>query len=166
MALPCGAVGAVPWSDQANAIAVFLPARAAIDRKALGGVVKPVQALAGSITLALVIFALAAGASVAGPAHDFSLAGTYTQNTPCKGDGSDPSDRQVKISPPKIYSKAGICTFVQTKREGSAIEAQVECHFPSGPLVGDVIFTMQNDDTINFTDRDQNYSSVLYRCPE
>jgi hypothetical protein len=124
-------------------------------------VVKAVQALAGCFA-----FALVAGASVAGSAHDFSLAGTYMQNTPCKGDGSDPSDRQVKISPPKIYSKAGICTFVQMKREGSAIEAQVECHFPSGPLVGDVIFTMQADDTINFTDRDQNYSSVLYRCPE
>jgi hypothetical protein len=123
--------------------------------------VKAVQALADSLTLVLV-----AGASVAGSAYDFPLAGSYTQNTPCKGDGSDPSERQVKISPQKIYSKAGICTFLNIKREGSAIEAQVECHFPNGPLVGDVTFTMQADHTVNITDRDQNYSSVLYRCPD
>jgi len=127
----------------------------------LGGLVKAVQALAGCLTLGLV-----AGGSAAGPTNDFPLAGTYMQNTPCKGDGSDPSDRQVRISPPKIYSKAGICTFLQIKREGGAIEAQVECHFPNGPLIGDVIFSMQGDHTISFTDRDQNYSSVLYRCPD
>ena len=125
--------------------------------------VKAVRTLAACLTLGLVPLGL--GASAAGPAYDFPLAGTYTQNTPCKGDGSDPSDRQVKISPPKIYSKAGVCIFMQTRREGSVLKAQVECHFPSGPLVGDVVFTMQADDTINFTDRDQNYSSVLYRCP-
>ena len=122
---------------------------------------KPVQTLAGCLTLGLV-----AGASVPAPASDFPLAGSYTQNTPCKGDGSDPSDLQVKISPQKIYSKAGICTFLNIKREGSAIQAQVECRFPSGPLVGDVVFSMQADHTINFTDRDKNYSSVLYRCPD
>jgi hypothetical protein len=133
-----------------------------IYQKALGGMVKAVQALADSLTLVLV-----AGASVAGSAYDFPLAGSYTQNTPCKGDGSDPSERQVKISPQKIYSKAGICTFLNIKREGSAIEAQVECHFPNGPpLVGDVTFTMQADHTVNITDRNQNYSSVLYRCPD
>jgi hypothetical protein len=129
--------------------------------KSLGGVVKAVQAFAGCLTLGLV-----AGASVAGPANDFPLAGSYTQNTPCKGDGSDPSDLQVKISPQKIYSKVGICSFLNIKREGSAIRAQVECHFSNGPLVGDVIFSMQGDHTINFTDRDKNYNSVLYRCPD
>jgi hypothetical protein len=126
-----------------------------------GGVVKAVQAFTGCLALWLV-----PGASVSGQVYDFPLAGSYTQKTPCKGDGSDPSDLQVKISMQKIYSKAGICTFLNIKREGSTIRAQVECRFPNGPLVGDVTFSMQADHTINFTDRDKNYSSVLYRCPD
>jgi hypothetical protein len=123
--------------------------------------VKALQPLAGCLTLALVT-----GASVARPADDFPFTGSYTQNNPCKGNGSDPSERLVKISPKTIDSKAGRCTFLMIKREGSAVAARVECDFPSGPLVGDVVFTMQADNTINFTDRDQNYRSVLYRCPD
>jgi hypothetical protein len=29
-----------------------------------------------------------------------------------------------------------------------------------------VTFTIQADNTIKFLDRDQNYRSVLYRCPQ
>jgi hypothetical protein len=123
--------------------------------------VKAVEPLAGCLALALVT-----GVSVARPVNDFPFTRSYTQNSQCKGDGSDPSERLVKLSSKTIDSKAGICTFLMIKREGSVVAAQVECNFPSGPLVGDVIFTMRADNTINFTDRDQNYRSVLYRCPD
>jgi hypothetical protein len=33
-------------------------------------------------------------------------------------------------------------------------------------MLGDVTFTMQPDSTVKMVDRDQNYRSVLYRCPQ
>ena len=110
--------------------------------------------------------ALTAGAAAAPAGDDFPLTGSYTQNVPCKGDGSDPAELRVKISAQEIDSKVGVCTFLDTKRNGKSINAHVECRFPAGPLMGDVTFTIQPDNTIKFLDRDQNYRSVLYRCPQ
>jgi hypothetical protein len=110
--------------------------------------------------------ALTASAGAAPVGDDFPLTGSYTQNVPCKGDGSDPVELQVKISAQEIDSKVGVCTFLDTKRNGKSINAHVECRFPAGPLMGDVTFTIQPDNTIKFLDRDQNYRSVLYRCPQ
>ena len=109
--------------------------------------------------------ALTASVGAAPVGDDFPLTGSYTQNVPCKGDGSDPVELQVKISAQEIDSKVGVCTFLETKRNGKSINAHVECRFPAGPLMGDVTFTIQPDNTIKFLDRDQNYRSVLYRCP-
>jgi len=110
--------------------------------------------------------ALTASAAAATAGDDFPRTGNYTQNVPCKGDGSDPAELQVKISAQEIDSKVGVCTFLDTKRNGKSINAHVECKFPAGPLMGDVTFTIQPDNTIKFLDRDQNYRSVLYRCPQ
>jgi hypothetical protein len=104
------------------------------------------------------------GAAPAG--DDFPLTGNYTQNVPCKGDGSDPTELQVKISSQEIHSKVGVCTFLRTKHDGKSVDAQLECQFAAGPMLGDVTFTMQADSTVKFVDRDQNYRSVLYRCPQ
>jgi hypothetical protein len=109
--------------------------------------------------------ALTASVGAAPVGDDFPLTGSYTQNVPCKGDGSDPVELRVKISAQEIDSKVGVCTFLDTKRNGKSINAHVECRFPAGPLMGDVTFTIQPDNTIKFLDRDQNYRSVLYRCP-
>jgi len=122
---------------------------------------KFIHPLAGCITLAFV-----AGAGAAPAADDFPLTGSYTQNVPCKGDGSDAVEKRVKISPQEIDSKVGVCTFLDTKKDGQNIDARVECHFPAGPLMGDVTFTMQPDNTVKFVDRDQNMRVVLYRCPQ
>jgi hypothetical protein len=65
-----------------------------------------------------------------------------------------------------IGSKVGICTFLDTKRNGKSIDAHLECQFPAGPLIGDVTFTLQSDNTVKFVDHDQHYRSVLYRCPQ
>ena len=72
----------------------------------------------------------------------------------------------MKISTQRINSKVGVCTFLDTKRNGKSISAHLECRFPAGPLIGDVTFTVQPDNTVKFVDRDQNYRSVLYRCPQ
>ncbi len=122
---------------------------------------KLIHPLVGCITIALIA---AAGAAPA--ADNFALTGVYTQNVPCKGDGSDPSELQVKISPEEIDSHVGVCTFLGTKREGSSIDAHLECQFPSGPLMGEVTFTMRPDNTVQFIDRDKTYSAILYPCPK
>jgi hypothetical protein len=119
--------------------------------------------------MGIVAVALAVGGSAAGAgstANDFPLSGNYTQNVPCKGDGSDPPQVRVKISPQEIDSQVGVCIFLDTKRDGSSINAHVECRFPGGPLMGDVTFTMRGDDKIEFIDRDKNYGAMLYRCPQ
>jgi hypothetical protein len=115
-----------------------------------------------TVAIALV---MAAGAGAASAGDDFPLTGRYTQNVPCKGDGSDPVAVQVKISPKEIVSNVGVCTILDTKRAGGSITAHVECHFPSGPLMGDISFTPLPDQTIDFVDRDGNYQAILHRCP-
>ncbi len=96
--------------------------------------------------------------------NDFPLTGTYTQNVPCKGDGSDSAELQVTISPQRIDSKISVCMFLDVKQHGSRIDAYVECRFPSGPLVGNISFTMKPNNTVAFTDKDRDYQAVLYRC--
>jgi len=110
--------------------------------------------------------ALTASVSAAPVGDDFPLTGNYTQNVPCKGDGSAPAELRVKISAQEIHSKVGVCTFLQTKRDGNSVNAHLECQFAAGPMLGDVTFTMQPDSTVKMVDRDQNYRSVLYRCPQ
>jgi len=125
-------------------------------------VVKFLHPAAGCVALALVAV-LASSAAVA--ADDFPLTGNYTQNVACKGDGSDPQFAKVTISPQEIVSNVGVCTILDTKKNGDSIFAHVECKFPSGPLMGDITFTPRPDKTIEFVDRDMTYKAILYRCP-
>ncbi len=71
-------------------------------------------------------------------ADDFPLAGNYTQNVACKGDGSDQPSAKVTISPQEIVSNVGVCTILDRKTNGSSISAHVECKFAGGPLIGDI----------------------------
>ncbi len=43
---------------------------------------------------------------------DFWLFGEFTQNVPCRGDGSDPAELKARISPDQIEAKAGACKFL------------------------------------------------------
>ncbi|MGA3308414.1 MAG: hypothetical protein ABSD08_07350 [Xanthobacteraceae bacterium] len=124
-------------------------------------VVKIVHPLICCITLALIT-----GASAALAGDDFPLIGSYTQNVPCKGDGSDPAELQVKISAQEIDSKVGVCTFLDTKQDGKSVKAHVECKFPAGPLMGDITFTMKPNNTVDFVDGNKTYTATLYRCPK
>jgi len=128
-----------------------------------GLVVNFIRPVVGFIIAVLVA---SVGAAETRAADDFPLAGSYTQNVPCKGDGSDPTEIQVKISSEQINSHVGVCTFLDTRREGTSINAHVECRFPAGPLMGDITFTIRSDKTVEFIDRDRTYSAVLYRCPK
>jgi hypothetical protein len=89
--------------------------------------VRIIGRLAGCVAVAFFVVAGAASAE-----DDFPLTGDYTQNVPCKGDGTDAREVKVKISPQQIDSKVAVCTFLDTKREGSRIDAHVQCQFPRG----------------------------------
>ena len=120
-----------------------------------------IRRLAGFVAVVSLVAVGAASAE-----DDFPLTGDYTQNVPCKGDGTDAAEIKVKISPQKIDSHVAVCTFLDTKRDGDRINAHVQCQFPRGPLMGDVIFKLRPDRSVEFIDRDKNYSAVLYRCPQ
>jgi hypothetical protein len=111
------------------------------------------------------VLALTDGVSAGSLPDDFWLLGNYTQNVPCKGDGTDPAEVKVKVTPQEIDSKIGVCTFLDTKADGKSIKAHVECQFPAGPLIGDITFTLKPNKTIDFVDRDKTYTATLYRCP-
>jgi hypothetical protein len=126
-------------------------------------VFKLIHPVAGCVGLAIAT-ALIAGAAYA--EDDFPLTGNYTQNVACKGDGTDPAAAKVTISPQEIVSNIGVCTILDTKKDGDSIFAHVECKFAGGPLMGDITFTSQPDNTVEFVDRDSTYKALLYRCPK
>lgn len=124
------------------------------------------KVVAAGVVIACATVAIALAAAGAARAEDdFPLTGTYMQNVPCKGDGSDPPALEVKISRQEIISNIGPCAILDSKQDGKSIIAHVECKFPAGPLVGDITFTPRPDQTIKFVDRDNTYNAILHRCP-
>jgi hypothetical protein len=112
--------------------------------------------------------AAVAAAFMSGPilADDFSIAGIYVQNAACKGDGSDPAGKVVRITDTDVRSSFGTCKFVKKEHDGNTLAAQMSCDGPGGNiLLGDVRFTVRSDRNIDFVDQDNTYKSVLYRCP-
>jgi hypothetical protein len=108
--------------------------------------------------------------SLATPVHaedDFPIVGTYTENQDCKADGADAGVSRVKITSRDIDSVFGLCTILSKKREGATYMVHVECKGPGGSqMLGDVNFTPRADRTIDFSDQDQTYKAILYRCPD
>ncbi|HEX4410768.1 MAG TPA: hypothetical protein VH206_18510 [Xanthobacteraceae bacterium] len=124
------------------------------------------QRIAGRVALTGIVagyLALISGVALAD--DDFPLAGNYTQNVACKGDGSDPATAKVSISPKEIVSNVGVCTILDIKKNGDSTLAHVECKFAGGPLMGDITFTPKTNNTVEFVDRDSTYKATLYRCP-
>lgn len=95
---------------------------------------------------------------------DHWLLGEFTQNAPCRGDGSDPAELRARISNEQIESKAGVCEFLDTQPEPDRLKAHALCQFPAGPLIGDFTFTRKDNGTIDFVDRDGTYTAILHRC--
>jgi hypothetical protein len=117
--------------------------------------------------LAATAIAIAFASCPALAGDEFSISGTYVQNTACKGDGSDPAKMVVRIGENDVHSNFGLCTFVRKEFEGNILKAQMSCNGPAGNmLLGDVRFTMRPDKNIDFVDQDHTYTVVLYRCPQ
>ena len=93
----------------------------------------------------------------------FPITGIYVENRSCNG---NPEGPRVKISPDAIESDAGKCIILSRRRNGRSIAAQVQCRTGSGEIiVGDVTFTMRDDQTVAISDQDNVYSAVLFKCP-
>jgi hypothetical protein len=105
-------------------------------------------------------------ASMSSIAEDaLPIAGTYTRDQPCKGDGSDPADALVTITQTEIESAMGSCTILDRTQEGKAISMQVECKVPGDQLIqGDVTFTQRGPNILDFDDQDHTSPAVLYKC--
>jgi hypothetical protein len=122
------------------------------------------------IKVAAKVLTIVALSALATPVHaedDFPIVGTYTENQACKVDGADPGVSSVKITSRDIDSVFGLCTILSKKREGATYMVHVECKGPGGSqMLGDVNFTPREDKTIDFSDQDQTYKAILYRCPD
>jgi hypothetical protein len=122
------------------------------------------------IKVAAKVLTIVALLSLATPVHaedDFPIVGTYTENQACKADGADAGVSRVKITSRDIDSVFGLCMILSKKREGATYMVHVECKGPGGSqMLGDVNFTPRADRTIDFSDQDQTYKAILYRCPD
>lgn len=122
------------------------------------------------VLAAAVVASLISSPVMSGPVSaqdEFSIAGTYVQNAACKGDGTDPAGKLVRITDTDIHSSFGICKFVKKEHDGHTLAAQMSCDGPGGNvLLGDVRFTVRDDKNIDFVDQDNTYRSVLYKCPQ
>jgi hypothetical protein len=122
------------------------------------------------IKVAAKVLTIVALLSLATPVHaedDFPIVGTYTENQVCKPDGPDAGVSRVKITSRDIDSVFGLCTILSKKRDGATYMVHVECKGPGGSqMLGDVNFTPRADRTIDFSDQDQTYKAILYRCPD
>ena len=109
---------------------------------------------------------LAATAALALPAAaEPVLTGTYTQNQACKGNGNDPK-KLVKINDKDVVSNFGPCTFLDKQTTGRTTKAQATCKSQSGEFDVALVFTLKDDNTVDFLEESSNYKSVLYRCPD
>jgi hypothetical protein len=98
--------------------------------------------------------------------EDFPLVGIYTENQICKNDGTDANVARVTITAHDIDSVFGLCTILNRKREGNTFAVHVECKGAGGAqMLGDINFTLRADKAIDFSDQDQTYKAVLYKCP-
>jgi len=122
------------------------------------------------IKVAAKVLTIVALLSLATPVHaedDFPIVGTYTENQVCKVDGPDAGVSRVKITSRDIDSVFGLCTILSKKRDGATYMVHVECKGPGGSqMLGDVNFTPRADRTIDFSDQDQTYKAILYRCSD
>jgi hypothetical protein len=82
--------------------------------------------------LSFVALATLATASTSSGEDEFPLVGTYSENQPCKANGSDASAVRVKITSSEIDSALGLSTILQNKREGNTFAVHVDCKGPGG----------------------------------
>src|SRR5262245_3144827 len=115
--------------------------------------------------VALVLaFALMSASGVLGE-EDFPILGTYTKDQACSGAAAQREDLRVRITRQQVSSSEGVCEILSRKREGKTFTMHVQCKIPGDVVVlGDVTFTMRDENTLDFDDQDHTSPAVLHRC--
>ena len=94
------------------------------------------------------------------------IEGTFTQNEPCKGDGSQQKFKIVKITPNDVSYSGGVCSIDDRQQDGKSLAMRVTCKFKSGAVLASAVtFTLKDNDTFDMAQQDGTYRAVLYRCP-
>jgi hypothetical protein len=94
------------------------------------------------------------------------FSGTYVQNRPCHGDGTDPKPLMVKITPDQIDYRGGVCELSDRRQDGNTISVRATCKSKNGAILsGDIKLTLREDKNLDMVDQDKAYTSVLNRCP-
>jgi hypothetical protein len=120
------------------------------------------ERLAGGLAVVAVMALIGA---VAQGEEGFSISGTYTKDASCQGEAAKRDDLRVRITDNRIESSMGVCTILHRKRDGRTVAAQIECKVPGDQVIlGDVTFTLRDDNAIDFDDQDHTSPAVLYRC--
>jgi len=97
---------------------------------------------------------------------DFPIIGSYVQNRPCHGDGTDPKRLLVIISADEVTYRDGTCTLTDKRREGNKVWTRATCTSRSGTILsGEVTFTIRADNNLEMVDAENTYATVLFRCP-
>lgn len=113
---------------------------------------------------------LAAAATIpGGPAAQAgsALEGRYLQDRPCRGDGSDPANLKVTITPQQITYAGGTCAIRTKRSEGSRLIFGVSCRFRSGHTMGsDIVFTHRPGGAWHMSQGDGDFEAEIYRCPD
>jgi hypothetical protein len=95
------------------------------------------------------------------------FSGTYVQNRPCRGDGTDPKPLIVKIMRDEIEYRGGACALSDRRQEGNKMSARATCQTKAGSILsGDITLTLRPDKNLDMVDQDRAYTAVLNRCPE
>ena len=116
-----------------------------------------------TLVLAAGFAAIWNGAVAAG---DYPIDGVFTQNEPCKGNGSGQQFQLVKITPKDVSYSGGICSIDNKEQDGEKLSMQVTCKFTSGAVMASAVaFTRRDDNTFDMAQQDGTYKAVLYRCP-
>jgi hypothetical protein len=120
------------------------------------------ERLAGGVAVVAVMALIGA---VAQGEEGFSISGTYTKDASCQGEAAKRDDLRVRITENRIESSMGVCTILHRRRDGRTVAAQIECKVPGDQVIlGDVTFTLRDDNAIDFDDQDHTSPAVLYRC--
>jgi hypothetical protein len=120
----------------------------------------------GQFAYPAMLAAILIAAQPAFPADEIQIEGTYRQEAPCVGDGSDPSLLMVTITPVDIKHGGGECTLSDKRYADKKLTVHATCKFPAGIVLGsDITFTLRDDNTVAIEDQDKTFSAVLYKCP-
>lgn len=120
--------------------------------------------ITGPITATLATISAAHAQDAA--AQDKMLMGSYLQNQVCKGDGSDPAKKLVTIGEKQVDSNFGPCTFAAKTWAGKVLKAPATCKNKAGSAFDvSLMFTLNDNNTVDFVEEGSQYKSVLYRCP-